>query len=447
MSSFAARRIRESDPSGLQHRRPVRQSSHTNSAALVQTGVILLGGTHGALAVARSFGRDGVPVILVTDDNPLPKLSRYVRRSYSWPGASSPHAEKWLIAFAVEHGLQDWLLIPCADPEVKCVAVHLASLRSVFKIVSSDWTALQQLCDKRQLAKTAAAAGVEFPKDYPIGAVHDDCAKIQFPVVLKPAMRLQRNRFTSSKAWRANSSDELKQLHSRAAGFVGNDQVLLQELVPGGGESQFSYAALWYANAPVAEMTARRSRQFPVEFSHTSTMVEVVENDAVKVAGRRLLTSIGFEGLVEIEFKRDTRDGSYKVLDVNPRPWSWFALCPAAGLDFPFLMRNLILGKTVDAIHPGDDHVWVHLSKDILVALQLMFRGELDPFTYVNSIRRRPVFAAFDWDDPFPGIMELPLALYRIVRRAVAALRFSTPPLGGRLVGDSVMGVDAKRPD
>jgi predicted ATP-grasp superfamily ATP-dependent carboligase len=369
--------------------------------------------------VARSFGRCGVTVLLITDDHPLPKLSRYVRRSFDWPGASSPHVDKWLINFANEHGLRDWLLIPCADAEVKFVATHVAGLRSVFKVVSSDWAALNQVCDKRNLAKTAAAAGVDFPEDYPIGSAYEaECVKVRFPVVLKPAMRLQRNEFTSSKAWRADCRDELKQLYGRAAALVGKDQVVMQELIPGGGASQFSYAALWYQNAPVAEMTACRTRQFPLEFSHTSTFVEVVDNDAVKAAGRRLLKLIGFEGLVEIEFKWDMRDGSYKVLDVNPRPWSWFALCPAAGLDLPILMRNIVLGKSADPIHPRAGHVWVHFSKDILAAVQLMSRGDLNAFAYFSSICRKVTFAAFDWDDPLPGILELPLMGYRLLRRA-----------------------------
>jgi len=52
-------------------------------------GVVILGGAHGALAVARCFGRQNIPVVLVTDDHPLPKFSRYVRESYCWPGATS----------------------------------------------------------------------------------------------------------------------------------------------------------------------------------------------------------------------------------------------------------------------------------------------------------------------------------------------------------------------
>jgi D-aspartate ligase len=404
----------------------------TKAADSELTGAVILGGTHGALSVARSLGRKGVAVVLVTDDHPLPRLSRYVRQSFAWPGALSPQAAEWLIDFAAKHDLQNWLLIPCADADVKCVAEHLTRLRTAFTVVGSDWADLQKVCDKQLLAKTAAAIGVAFPRDYRIQS-EDDCARIEirFPVVLKPAMRMERNEFTAAKAWRANSRDELKQLYRQAASLVGLDNVVVQELIPGGGEAQFSYAALWHGNAPVAEMTARRTRQYPIEFSYTSSFVEVADNDAVTVAGRKLLSSIGFEGLVEIEFKFDARDGSYKVLDVNPRAWSWLALCGDAGLDLPVLMRDISLGKAVEPAQARTGHAWVYLSRDIVVATQLVFRGDLKAGEYVKTLRQKLSFAAFAWDDPLPGILELPLTLWRIVARTVPPFRSDGVPRSG----------------
>jgi D-aspartate ligase len=384
------------------------------SAVSRTTGVVLLGGAHGALAAARSFGRKNIPVVVVTDDYLLPRFSRYVGQTFDWPGALSPQASEWLVKFAVEHDLQNWLLLACTDTEVKFVAEHLGPLRTVFRILGSGWADLQKVCDKQLLAETATAAGVAVPRNYRVRSA-DDAARldVQFPVVLKPAMRMERNAFTSSKAWRANSRKELQDLYAQAALLVGGEEVVVQELIPGGGETQFSYAALWQANAPIAEMSARRTRQYPIEFSHTSTFVEVVDNDEVKKAGRKLLSSIGFEGLVEVEFKFDARDGSYKVLDVNPRVWSWFALCEAVGQDLSILMRDAVLGQPVQAAEANAGFAWLHLSKDMVVGLQLLVRGDITIGAYVRSLSRKLVFAAFAWDDPLPGILEVPLVAFR----------------------------------
>ncbi|MBY0382598.1 MAG: ATP-grasp domain-containing protein [Xanthobacteraceae bacterium] len=390
-----------------------------------RTGVVLLGGAHGALSAARSFGRKGISVFLVTDDHPLPKLSRYVTRRFGWPRTKSPDTVDWLLRFADEEGTRGWLLLPCGDPEVRLVAENLDRLRTAFDVVSLDWAVLQKVCDKQQLAETAAAAGVAFPKSYAIRSLHDaSSAQIQFPVALKPAMRLERNPFTAAKAWRADSQEEFVRLYRDASAYVGAENVVVQELIPGGGEAQLSYTGVWVEGRPVADMTARRTRQYPVEFSFSSTFVEAIDNEPVKIAARKLLAAIGFEGLVEVEFKYDARDAVYKVLDVNPRTWSWLELCPFCGFDFPPLLRDALAGRSGNQPVPNPGpRAWIHLSRDLAVALQLIRRGDLTPAGYLRSLGQRLTFGAFAWDDPLPGVLELPLTLWRVMVRKLSFRR------------------------
>lgn len=388
------------------------------------TGVILLGGAHGALAAARSFGRKNIPVICVSDDHPLPKLSRYVARRFEWPGAKSADAIDWLLRFAGEQGISRWLLLPCGDPEVRLVAENVSRLRTVFDVISPDWVTLQKICDKQQLAETAAAVGVAFPKNYVVRSADEaSAADIQFPIALKPAMRLERNPFTAAKAWRADSRDEFLRLYRDAAAYVGAENVVVQELIPGGGEAQLSYTGVWVAGRPVADMTARRTRQYPVEFSFSSTFVEAIDNEPVRAAARQLLASVGFEGLVEVEFKHDARDGAYKVLDVNPRTWSWLELCSFCGFDYPMLLRNAVAGQPVNPAPNSRPRAWVHLSRDVVAAAQLIQRGDLSLTAYLRSFSQRLTFGAFAWDDPLPGLLELPLTAWRVAERKLASGR------------------------
>src|SRR5687768_10996668 len=111
------------------------------STTASHTGAILLGGAHGALALARS--RRGIPVVLVTDDHPLPKFSRYVQRRFDWPGANAAESPRWLVQLAEREGLRDWLLIPCGDGEVRLTASNLRLLRFSFRVESCDWDHLR----------------------------------------------------------------------------------------------------------------------------------------------------------------------------------------------------------------------------------------------------------------------------------------------------------------
>src|ERR1700745_4439533 len=68
-------------------------------------GALILGGAHGSLAVARSLGRRGIPVWVVTHDHPIAAYSRYTTQSMTWPGPDDAGAAAWLVDLAAPHRL------------------------------------------------------------------------------------------------------------------------------------------------------------------------------------------------------------------------------------------------------------------------------------------------------------------------------------------------------
>jgi predicted ATP-grasp superfamily ATP-dependent carboligase len=226
--------------------------------------------------------------------------------------------------------------------------------------------------------------------------------------------------FVKAKVIRIDDRAAFLPAYSEAAREIGAENVVVQEMIAGGGESQFSYAALWQDGAPVAELTARRTRQYPVDFGYTSTFVEIVDEPQAAAAARTLLASIAYSGLVEIEFKRDGRDGRLKLLDVNPRPWSWFGLCRAAGIDLGAMLWTLASGGTVArpaAARPRAS--WMYLARDAAAAIGLMRRGGLTVAQYMRSFAAVRSWAAFSSGDPLPGLVDLPLTAWRVLTRRV----------------------------
>ena len=73
-------------------------------------------------------------------------------------------------------------------------------------------------------------------------------------------------------------------------------------------------------------MTVRRRRQHPSDFGRASTFVETIELPEIEEPSCRFLAAIGYYGLVELEYKRDPRDGVCKLLDVNARTWGYHSL-------------------------------------------------------------------------------------------------------------------------
>ena len=194
--------------------------------------------------------------------------------------------------------------------------------------------------------------------------------------------------------------------------------IIVQEVVPGWGEAQFSYAALFKNGRPAASVVARRVRQFPMDYGRFSTYVETVDEPQVAESAARLLAQIDFTGIAEVEFKRDIRDGQYKLLDVNPRVWGWHTLCQRAGVDFPHLLWLLVKGEPLPEVRGRAGERWMRFSADLPMAISEIFKGRLS-VGYLKSFRVPVESAIFAWDedDPLPGLLELPALASLLGRR------------------------------
>jgi predicted ATP-grasp superfamily ATP-dependent carboligase len=202
--------------------------------------------------------------------------------------------------------------------------------------------------------------------------------------------------------------------------LVAPEVIIIQELVPGGGETQFSYAALCIDGRPLASITARRTRQYPMDFGRASTYVETIEQPEVEEPARRLLAAMRYTGLIEVEFKRDPRDGCYKLLDVNPRVWGWHTLGRRAGVDFPYLLWQLIHGEPAPEACARVGVRWVRMATDVPAVASEMRQGRLSPRAYLGSLRGPLEFAIFSKDDPLPALFDVPLLTALLWKRGAA---------------------------
>jgi predicted ATP-grasp superfamily ATP-dependent carboligase len=380
-----------------------------------EPGALVFGGAHGSLAVVRSLGRHGIPVWLLQRDHPIAHFSRYASGSIPWDGPEQAGAVDRLLELGRRYRLQGAVLFPGGDAEAELVSRNHDRLAEMFRLTTPPWEAGQWAFDKRRMNQRAAELGIGHPWSY-YPRDRQDVAELQcqFPVILKPTIKKGANAFTLAKAWRADDRAALLARYDQAAGLVSADAIVVQELIPGDGSNQFSYAGLWDRGAPIASLIARRTRQYPIDFGYTSTYVETVEQTEVEDAARRFLASIGYSGLVEVEFKYDRRDGRFKILDVNARPWTWNALGEIAGIDFPYLAWRLARGEPVAPVHGRAGAAWMHLSRDVVAAMQEILAGTLSPAGYLHAFHRPIRFAAFAGDDPVPGLVDLPIAVARV---------------------------------
>src|SRR5262249_39643319 len=161
--------------------------------------------------------------------------------------------------------------------------------------------------------------------------------------------------------------------------------IMLQEIIPGNGHHQFSFCAFYRADQVHSSLVARRYRQHPREFGRAASYVESTELAVVEELSERFLKSIGYYGLVEIEFKHDVKDGQYKLLDVTARPWAFHSMGLPAGVDFPYLLFADQLGLPTERCRAKAGVGWLRLATDVPTALTDILGGHLSLRAYIES--------------------------------------------------------------
>lgn len=400
-------------------------------------GALVIGGNLNGLSIARSLGRRGVPVWVATPQNiKLASYSRYTRRTLPWPNGDCESQAAYLLELAERNRLNQWVLFPTSDESAALLSKYHKVLTSRFSVSTPAWEVLRWAYDKRLTYQLAAEQEVDFPSTfYPSSETDVAPAALEFPVILKPATHAIASRFTADKAWPAANRDELVARYREARQVMPPDLILVQELIPGGGEAQFSYAALCRDGEPIASLTARRTRQYPIDFGYSSSFVETLEVPEIVAPSRRLLAAIRYTGLVEIEYKLDVRDGRYKLLDINPRLWTWAPLGARAGIDFPYLLWQMMVGESVPEQIARTGVGWARMSTDVPAAIHEMLRGRLNIRSYLRSLRSPIQFALMAADDPLPGLLDLPLFAYKHLYVGYKALRKGVPLRAERLKG------------
>ncbi|MDQ3900543.1 MAG: ATP-grasp domain-containing protein [Actinomycetota bacterium] len=393
-----------------------RQHQHPAGAI----GALVIGsGLHG-LGVIRSLGRHGIPVWVLRDEQVPATASRYARRSLPWPALDEAHQCAYLLDLAERYDLAGWVLFPTSDEAAAMIGRHHAALSECFRLTTPSWEVIRWAYDKRNTYRLAADLGLDHPWTR-IPANREEVAALDcdFPVILKPAIHQPHNHFAGAKAWRIENHEELLARYDEACAVVAPEVIMVQELIPAGAEQQFAFAALCVDGRPLASAVAGRGRQYPVDFGEASSYIQTVDQPEIEAAARRFLAALNYTGLVQIQFKRDPRDGRYKLLDVNARVWGSHTLCQRAGVDFPYLCWQLLQGRAVPEVRARTGVRWVRMKTDLRAAAAEMRRGRLTLGAYLRSLRGPLEFAVVAVDDPLPAVVELPQLLYRQVKRRV----------------------------
>jgi predicted ATP-grasp superfamily ATP-dependent carboligase len=301
-----------------------------------------------ALAAARSLGRAGARVA-VCGGRPegMAFRSRFVHERIELPDPRGAPERFGAALLDLVRGRRFDVMLSSSEYTILALVERREALARHVALAVPEAGALARVRDKFELVALARRVGLAGPESHAPGdlaELRQVAARIAYPAVLKP-----RSGHGGGFVSIVRSADEL--LARVAAWPAVRDPVydrrpLVQELVPG---EVHDVNVLMRHGEPRAAQTQRRLRMLPAA-GGPGILSETTWEPELRDAAVALLRSVGWHGPAQVEMKRDARDGTARILDVNPRFWGTLDLAIAAGVDFPGLTCRLALEGDVEPV-------------------------------------------------------------------------------------------------
>ncbi len=384
-----------------------------------------------ALALTRSLGRRGVRVFRFHPDRSLVDLSSRYCTHVVCPNFydDASGTVRSLVDFAEKSGTRP-VLYPASDGAAQFIADNEQSLAGHFAFSSPDAACIAKTQHKRQLIEIAGASGVPVPETYfptATGEVEAIARDLPYPVIIKPVYSPDWKRaavtsvFGQVKAMQVSEPQQLIDICRTLLSL--NSVFMVQEIITGPDDNLITFLGYFGSGGQVlAGCVRKKLRQFPPGFGYCC-LTESVNDQEVFDLSVKLFRTLDYRGIGCAEFKRDPRDGTPKLIEINTRAVRTSMLAVAVGVDFPWIAYQDCTqsGDVVPALGGQVPVRWVHLRDEIWAASRLILAGELSFIGWIKGFLGKPlVFAEFSRDDMWPAILcwsQAPMQLARMLFR------------------------------
>lgn len=376
------------------------------------TPILILGlrrGTfhHGALGIARSAGRLGIPVYRIALERFAP--AAFSRYSKGWTKLARDATEEQVMQALAEQRrrIGRAALVPIDDAASVFVDEHADELREQYLFpvqphglpeMLASKRAMYEMCQKHDIATPWSG----FPTSEEELLAHT--SEMSFPVVLK-VIRAEDAPPKAGPVKIATDRDELLGAYRDMRSSDGSN-VMLQEYIPGMPESVWMFNGYFdRESACKIGMTGKKLRQSP-PYTGLTTLGECVANDTVHDTTVRLMSVLGYQGILDIGYRYDARDGKYKLLDVNPRIGGTFRLFVGSnGMDVLRALYLDVTGQQVPSTSATDGRRWMVQPIDFASSIVYRMRKDITTLAWIRSFKGVREEAWLAPDDPLPFLV------------------------------------------
>lgn len=353
-------------------------------------------------AVLGLLHRAGIPAYAVCTCRDFSLHSRWYRPLPGvFPGLIPNDLPQLLESLPVESAV----LLPCSDDWVAATAALPEDLARRFPSSVAPLSVVKTMVDKWGFAQLLQRERIPRPRTLLLASHEqvDSLADEDFEgAILKPLCSAKFAESYGVKGFLVNNRGEARRALERV-----ELPIMLQEFIPGPPDAGYFVEGFIDRKGRMCALFARRRlRMYPPRLGNSTFMVSVpLEEVAGAVAPLQyLLEAIAYRGVFSAEFKYDERDGFFKLLEINARPW-WFVDAAArAGMDVCSMAYRDALNLPVEPITGYVSGQYLgFLPNDFRAWREQRCFGGPNFWSWLRSWRNARS-TPFYWNDPVPAL-------------------------------------------
>jgi len=296
------------------------------------------------LSIIQELGKNKIKCIAMDCIRDIGTFSKYARyQKCPDPLDSEDYFVRFLYDFCKKLDSKP-VLFPTNDQWALAISKNKKLLSEVSIPVVADWEAVNILINKDLFYEIGTKNNYLTPHSWNFDYLNN-LNESNFPIVAKPSFRrissnedlkyitenMDRLRFNVIK-----NKGELNDFIKREEEFI--DKLIFQEYINGMSDSMYTVGI--YANdcsEILGLFTGHKVRGYPADSGDCQVGECMKVPDYVIENTKKIVKELKYSGIAEFEYKKDSISGEFKLIEVNPRSWSWIGITPACGVSLPMI--------------------------------------------------------------------------------------------------------------
>jgi D-aspartate ligase len=321
----------------------------------MENPAIIYNCSYNGLSIIQELGSKGIPCIAIDAIFSVGAFSKYAKfKRCPNPLKNESAFIEFLYKLCASLPLKP-VLFPTNDEWALVTARHKNRLSEVSFPCVSGYETTNNILSKDQFYRIGQ------DRDYmtPYTWHNKDILSInekKFPIVAKAKYKSlpdEHSNYHINKALKKNrlivlnNKKQLEDYVDRHSEIFSH--LVFQEYIAGNSSNMFTVGIYADNKSEIrALFTGRKVRGYPADIGDNILGESHDLPDSIIENTKKIVREMSYTGIAEFEYKKDQHTDKFRLIEINPRPWSWIGITPYCGVNIPFIAYKSLLGQEMN---------------------------------------------------------------------------------------------------